>query len=341
LGKVGGEKNEIFLATIPKQVANDYLEVMAAAGLKTVAVEFYPMSISRAIELPPEGAFLVITENKENACVFAVEGKSIKLNRFIPTGFLENEIRKIADFYEAENKVSIGGIINIGKEKEKVKIIKPFSGNEEIKKDGGKWAVALGAAIRGIIPRSSDTIVSLMPVGTEEAYDNQKAITFSEFISNIIVGLAVFFSVAFIGVWIMMMSLQQNFSSRLSILDSNPQAGAGNLESRAATFNDLMGRTGVILEKLPRWSVVLEEMKSRVGPGILINSFSISLPADTINITGSAQTRPQLNLFKKTLEESPMLAEVKMPLTNLEQKENIPFSVSFRLKDPSILTKSQ
>lgn len=335
--KIDGEKNEIFLATIPKPIINDYLEALTAAGLRTVAVEFYPMSISRAIDVPAEGAFLMVAANKEESCVFVLDGNSIKLNRFVPAEFLENEMGKIIDFYEAENNVSVSGIINIEKEKEKIKIISPFSENEEIKKDGSKWIIALGAAIRGIMPRSSDIIVSLMPVGTEEAYDNQKAITFSEFISNITIGLAVFFSAAFIGVWIMMISLQQNFSNRLSILDSRPAQGAGDLESRAMAFNDLTGKANSILGKLPRWSIALEELKSRVAPGILINSFSSSLPADAINMAGTAQTRPQLNLFKKTLEESPMFMEIKLPLTNLEQKENIPFSVSFRLKDPNVL----
>ena len=56
-----------------------------------------------------------------------------------------------------------------------------------------------------------------------------------------------------------------------------------------------------------------------------------------MTITGVSKDRETLNLFKKSLQESPYITGVELPINNLEQKENIPFSISFHLKDPSML----
>jgi len=44
-----------------------------------------------------------------------------------------------------------------------------------------------------------------------------------------------------------------------------------------------------------------------------------------------------LNQFKKTFQESPMFFEVELPIANIEQKSEIPFSLSFRIKEPANL----
>ena len=177
-------------------------------------------------------------------------------------------------------------------------------------------------------------MISLMPIGTEEAYENQKALAFAEFLSAVVIGLSVFFAVVFIGVWILMTSVQQSFSGRLESLISLPlPTDAPEIESRARNFNELVGKASGILGTIPKWSGLMEELKSRTIPGITINSVSLPSPDAAMNLTGVAQNRYQLNLFKKSLEESPLLTDAQIPFTNIAQKENISFSASFRLKD--------
>ncbi|MBI4692384.1 MAG: hypothetical protein HY773_03075 [Candidatus Terrybacteria bacterium] len=177
-----------------------------------------------------------------------------------------------------------------------------------------------------------------MPVGTEEAYENQKAVVFSGFLSNLALGLSVFFGAVFAGAWILMTVLQQNFNARLSALNVLPLAtDSVELENRAENFNELVRRAAGLLENLPKWSGVVEDIRVRAGSGIIINNLSIPSVEGIINISGISQSRIQLNLFRKTLEESLLFTDIKLPLTNLEMKENIPFSISFKLKDPAIL----
>ncbi len=361
------EKNEIFLAAIPKVIVDVYMEAFVAAGLRTVAVEFYPISVSRVINVPENGNVLTIIFSKDKADISIIVGKTVRFNRLVPLSrfsdavSFSDEIRKIADFYESESsegsrqggtygasKNSISKIALIGGNRidisglslpvSQAEIISPFSEHSEIKKDSSRWLISVGAALRGILPRHEDTLVSLMPIGTEQAYENQKAVAFAGFISSITVGLSIFFSVAFIGVWILMISVQQGFRSRLESLNSLPlPVDAAELENRAKNFNGLIADTGGILRNLPKWSGVLEELKARVIPGVIITNFSMPSSQDAINMTGVAQNRSQLNMFKKILEESPMFTAINMPLTNIELRENVPFSLSFKLKNPGAL----
>lgn len=336
------EKNEIFLASVPKPIIDAYAEILVASGIGPIAVEFYPMSAVRAIDFPSDkGAHLLLIANRQNINISVIENRTIKFNRLVPADFLSDDIRKVIDFYESGNMTQISGILLVGDKKNLGDLISNLSISQakiNKLKDGNRWLIAVGAAMRGIMPRSEDTLVSLLPVGTEEAYENQKAIVFSEFLSNLALGLSVFFGAVFVAAWILMTVLQQNFSTRLSALNILPLAAdAVELENRAKNFNEWVGKTAGLLENLPKWSGVVEEIKARKGPGIIISNLSIPSPEGIISIGGISQSRLQLNLFRKNLEESPLFTDIKLPLTNLEMKENVPFSISFKLKDTAIL----
>ena len=82
---------------------------------------------------------------------------------------------------------------------------------------------------------------------------------------------------------------------------------------------------------------MITELVLRTPDGITISTFSAPNFTDRFSIVGNARNRETLNNYKKTLQESAMLSEVELPLTNLDKEESVPFSISFRLKDPSAL----
>jgi len=53
-----------------------------------------------------------------------------------------------------------------------------------------------------------------------------------------------------------------------------------------------------------------------------------------------AGDRDTLNLFRDKLKTSAILTNINLPLTNLDQKSDIPFTISFDLKNPSLLYKN-
>lgn len=332
------EHNEVFFASAPRPLIDEYLKIFKVVGLKTVAIEFHPMSFSRVVELPVNNAAMIVASDKTNGSFFVIKNKTLYFSRVAPFSLLtkkslKEETRKIIDFYESDGG-KISQLINLNASKAGT----IFRVGALTEKDGWKWFTSVGAGWRGLLARSQDTIVSLMPVGTEDAYEYQKATTFAGFLSAIAITLAIFFSIAFIAGWTLMATMQHNTLNRIDSLTTvNTQGDFTALENKATQFNELVGAASDLVKTIPNWSVLIEDLKGRVTEGIIITELSLPSPEQILTVKGTAQSRKQLNSFKKSLDESRFLSEVKLPLTNLEQKENIPFSVSFKLKDQSTL----
>lgn len=331
--KVGDNSdNRVLLSAIKKSVVDGYLVALRDAGIHPVALELHPASIVRSAAFT-EDTTLLVEESSDAVSVSLINKKILRFVRVIPKSIISEEkmpeeIRKISDFAEAEgmkpsHTTTVGALA----------VREPFSLYPNLKDNGGAWLVAIGAAARGLISRDKDTLVSLLPVGTEIAYAYQKAQIFSAFVSNVIVGLSLFFALSFVGVWLLMVSLEQKTVAQIERVSSLPlpESGAG-LEERALKLNALIAQTSPIIKSFPIWSPVLNEIKARVTEGVLITGISITDPANPVGITGIAKTRQSLNEFKRSLDDSLIFGTITLPLTNLEQRENIPFSISFVLE---------
>ncbi len=330
--------NEIFLAMMPQKVVDQYVGALEQAGIKPVAVEFYQTSIARAIEIGnQEAALIKIPTDSSNQLVVLYKQYPYFL-RILPKNIfdeskIEEEERKLTDFFEAEKKVRTQVV-----ELKDARIIYDLYDNPAIKQNNGGWLIAAGAALRGLIPRSEDALVSLMSVGTEEAYSYQKASTFAGFLSNIAIVVSIFFVAVFVGLWVFMVSAQQSVTKQVESMSAAPaSAESVQLEGRAQKINGLLGVVGGLVKTFPKWDGVIEEIKARTVSGIVVTNLSLRNPDEPITLSGVAQNRAQLNLFKKSMEESPMFAGTEIPLTNLGQKDSIPFTATLKLKDPQAI----
>lgn len=321
---------DTFVAAARKSIINPYIDIISATGFTPVAIEFHPVSIARAVELPKDQAVLLTTSGAENSQLFVVKNGTLLFNRLIPAKFskqLPEEIRKVSAFFESENQ-AIKEVVDHTN-------THPITGLTfpEGFKGGSEWLTALGAALRGALPRSEDKILSLMSTNTQKAYAYQKAINYSTFLAHLTISLAIFFSAAYIGTWLMLLSLQQSTAKSVDILNNQPiQATSMETEEKIRRANTYIAATSSIIKTSPEFSILIAELKEKVTEGITITNLSLS-PNELMTIAGVSRNRPELNAFKKSLESSELLTNVALPLTNLQQKDNIPFSVSFELRD--------
>lgn len=332
--------NEIFLAAVPKKVADDFINAIGEAGVKPVAVEFHPNSIARAAETGQKEALLLKVPATSSTLLTILFNGYPYFIRVLPKDLFdgvktEEEARKLSAFFEAEKNVKIQEL-----DISEAKIIYELYDHPAIKQNNGKWLVAAGAALRGLLPRATDTLVSLMPIGTEEAYAYQKASTFADFLSRIAIVVSVFFVAIFTLLWLFMVSMQQSIIRQVESVSATPiPPELVQLEAKAQKLNGLVGAVGGFAKTFPRWEGVLEEARARIAPGIFITSAGITTPEAPIMLSGVASNRDQLNMFKRFLGGSSVFSEVDIPLTNLGQKENIPFTASLKLKDPAAVYK--
>lgn len=333
-------RNEVLISAIPRNIADDYIDVLNKSGINILALESHLASINRAIELNPEEKTLITKTNKDSVTFFILKNNFLKFSRTIPIiftkqeNYLTNEVNKIKNSIENENNEIIYDLTLtkslIKNEYSKYETLLNKIGNQS------EWIIAIGAYIRGEILKGEDNQISLLSVGMVEAYKYQKLKAFSVLIRNIILNVSIFFLFTFIATYIFIYSFYQKIN-KSTINIAATSVDILEKESLVRKTNSLINSVQSILSKTPNWSILLEEINSKTINGIIISSFSAPSINDTISMVGIAKDRNTLNNFKKKLEESEYLTMIELPIVNLEKKADIPFSISFIIKNPSLL----
>ncbi|MFA6407214.1 MAG: pilus assembly protein PilM [Candidatus Paceibacterota bacterium] len=325
---------EVALGAILKSSADAYISALESAKLSPVAIEYHTLSLARVVP-PINEPQLIQLAYDSGVSLSIIQNGFPRFVRTIPKEYMKtgNETQNLTSFYEVESGI-IPTQIKIGS----LQLTGNFSLRTKEVGKGGDWLVVLGAAMRGIVPRAEDVILSLMPMGTEQAYAYQRAIAFGSFTVNLIIGLCLFFLVAYGTVWSVMVTVQQNANTEYSRGSTLPvPTDSAALETRAKNTNELLVASANILKQFPQWSILLDTIKTRFSSGILISEISAPSPESMIVINGIAQSRPLLNEYRGLFESSADFINVKMPVTNIDKKENIPFTLSFQLKDPQFI----
>ncbi|MDD4901648.1 MAG: pilus assembly protein PilM [Patescibacteria group bacterium] len=329
----GNGSREVFIAEAPKKIIDPYLECLRQT-FHLIALEFPAESFTRAAAEEKDQAILLKIANQSSHNFFIIKNNVIRFSRTLGPDFpekkLKKEAEKISNFYESAANEKISRIINLSEDMPAIDRKIDFP-----ELNTGAWLVALGAAVRGIIPRAEDDFVSLSPISAQKAYKYHKAVNFSSIITKLIVGLAIFFIASFLGVWLLMVTLQQQTAEKTDDLSSLPSVpDLAKVEQKVQTANTLIADTAKIMSNSPQWSIVIAELQRLVTGGIIVSGLSLPSAEGTITLSGIAENRTTLNQLRDKSKSSSLLAEINLPLTNLEQREDIPFSISFKLKDP-------
>jgi Tfp pilus assembly protein PilN len=329
----GESAQEVFVSEAEKKTIDPYLECLHKI-FNLVALEFPAESFARVSSGEKDEPILLKITNQTSQNFFIIKNGVVRFSRSIgqnsPDKKSKKEAEKIIAFYEASSEEKVSHILNLGQDPVGIKKEINFSGPS----DSG-WLIALGAARRGLIPRYQDNFISLSPISAQKAYKYHKAVSFVSIITKLIVGLSIFFIAAFMGTWVLIITLQQQAAQKtddLSNLPAMPDLNA--VEQKIQKADSLILTTAGILKSSPRWSGFIDEFQKLITDGITVNSLSLPSPEETITLTGLAKNRSILNKFRDSLKSSDLLKEVRLPLTNLEQREDIPFTISFQLKDP-------
>jgi Tfp pilus assembly protein PilN len=332
----GEVSQEVFVAEAPKKIIDPYLACLYKV-FHPIALEFPAESFARIAAGEKGQSILLKIADQGSNNFFVVKDNSVRFCRTLGADYPEKKLKKepakIGCFYElvAGEKISQVIDLNEGTAAIDKKINFPEMEN-------GAWLIALGAAVRGTIPRAQDNFVSLSPISAQKSYKYRKAVTFASIVSKLAIGLAVFFIAAFAGVWLLMVSLQQQAAGKidnLSNLPSLPDLTA--VEQKIQAANTLIDGTAQIISNSPQWSLVIAELQKNIISGVTIVGLGLPSADGTLTINGVAENRNMLNQFRDKLRSSPMFKNINLPLTNLEQRQDIPFAISFQLKNPSAI----
>ncbi len=191
-----------------------------------------------------------------------------------------------------------------------------------------------GAAERTLIPRKNDTVVSIMPVGTETLYRRTKALAFTRFIHDFTTAFSFYFAALFlvmaVGFSIFINREQMRVEAQTHFV-LPPQIGAW--ERDAVALNEGI----VALEKVhraqPSWASFLRTIMATLTPEITITSLNADRSATTVTLAGKAENLPALLAFKKSLEASNLFNRIDVPLSVFSQEGAISFSLPLQVKE--------
>ncbi|MEK9186470.1 MAG: hypothetical protein AAB885_02675, partial [Patescibacteria group bacterium] len=209
----------------------------------------------------------------------------------------------------------------------------------ELKTD---WFPALGAHLRGVMPRSKDGLVSLLSVGTEEQY-------FSSFISHFIskwrnIALAVLGAalVLFVIFDNILLGTERNLDARIKTTASRVEVEELKvLEERARYFNQLAEQAKILEEQSVSWSPLLLKLNNLSGAKIIFDKLSLSadkVSPEEINYNGIIIGRGDNEIaiidFKNRLLSEKNIANVNLPLSSIitGADKKAAFTLNFQIK---------
>lgn len=333
--------NEVIISAIPKQIVNDYIKVFELSGVNVLALESHIFSIARTVKLDKDVETLITKRNQNSVTIFSLKNNIFKFSRTVPTTYINDdksitrEKDKIKESLESESKEKINELLFI---EAKVKDLYSKYPELNAEKTRYKWLTSVGALIRREKSNDKDEKISLLPISTTEAYEYQRTKAFISLVRNMAIVISIFFVASAALSYSYLFSILQSTNNKIiNIQTQNVSEDTSNKEKLVQRINTLSLTAQAILSNTPKWSLLINEIHSKVIDGIVISSFNAPSVGEVMSITGVARTRYLLNQFKETLQKSSYLTDIQLPITNLEQKGDIPFLISFRVKDPSML----
>jgi Tfp pilus assembly PilM family ATPase/Tfp pilus assembly protein PilN len=345
--KNDGKKN-VLLTCIDRKKIDTLTSIAKKVGLKIVAIESLAISLARSIKQINNEATLLIEKELVNTSFSVILNNDLIFTLSIPNDKIgkniKKEIQRVVNYHDWLN-INIKNSILFGdfKEEEIKKIPLKMISPETLQEINGfsqetKWFISLGAALRGLILRKDDHIVSLMEISTRKAYKHEKIRSFTNFFINLSAVFSIFLIAIFIASWSFMIVVQNNYVKQITSFNlSADSENSSQLKDKAINFNNYVGQAAALISKEPHWSIVVKEVREKIVSGVVVNNLSLPSNDGVFSVSGVASDRETINQLKKSFESSTLFDEIKTPLNNLGKRVNIPFSMTFKIKSSDLI----
>jgi hypothetical protein len=359
-------KKEVFVALAAKTKVDPYLDVFEEAGFIPLAVEMPALGLTRlvrffATDVDRTQSYLLVAIDWSGAELAVVKNDILRFDYFRNwkpaekekmargemtaedlANILALDVQKTVNFYQARSRENVAGMIlmsSLGQKAEIGEFLKSKSGLDifdfrlkYLSDLDDAWFPALGSALRGLTPREEDTIVSLMPVGTEEYYQKNKLLNFISLWGNVVGTVFLGLAGLFLITDVFLSRVETNLSRQLISQPANLKEAA-ELEAKAQEFNNLVA--GVLnahnASRISReWGRIFSGVFGAAdGVGVTILRLSVASIDKPVTIQAEAISRENALAFKTRLEGIPFLYNVDLPPAGFVQGIRVSFSISF------------
>lgn len=342
-------------ALIERKVADAYTAALKEAGFVPVAAEFPALSLTRVVGaaaagFDPREPAIIINVSSDGINYAIVRGGNLYFNYFVPWRTISGAERQIsADVFKNSVVRNLQQVINFhagrwggpvknfllvsqGLQQEiKDVVLKNFPGTAISDLALAKYAqvpavyfAALGAALRGRIPRGADTIISLLAIGTEDEYHQNQLRLFISFWRNVVVASLGFLVALFLAAEFFLVRTDRAVSAQLQEGAAQPEiVEVTALEEEAKAFNRAVKLVGEAKGQEIAWAPILRNVRALAAKGrVGLTRILLSASQDTVLISGLANTEEEAIAFRKILEDDPQIEKAELPLSLIVRVDN-------------------
>lgn len=343
------------------QVVDDFVAALKEANFGVIAVESPGLALARLIKeyaanLKNDTPYLVINLSGDGPELMIMKNSHVYFDYFNSWNYIQQEVggrkltaqdvkdfltrqvRQITNFYTAHTGTPINEalLVNNPIAQEVMKTLKEnFALNAQIlnvtkySRISPIWYPVLGAAMRGLIPRSKDKFITLTALGVEEEYNRELALNFIKSWRNIIAVTMGFLFLTLLIADSYLVRISRSVAQDLAGRTLAPLSEIQELQNNARNFNQTADYALKAQELSVPWSPLLEKLRLLSGTRVTIERFFVDQNMLAL-VIGKAVNDSAVIAFKNTVEKEENFTDVVLPLSNI--KVNPDGTVSFNLQ---------
>lgn len=353
---------EILSAFANKGVVDEFASALQSAGFLVVAVESRALSLTRLLKeagagfdrdkpsvlMSVDGSgldLLIIRHGQLHFDYFNswrdIQGNAKEITQDIFQSAVTKNLHQVLNFYNSHWQESVGEIIlaATGFRDEVAKIIEEnfslkvrdfeLNTSQTVAPD---WFVALGSAVRGLMPRRSDKDISLLGVDAQEEFGREQVLGFLRFWRALMPAAVAIFMVAFTSVYFSLSEMDEGLKQDVVSASRGEQAKEmAALESQISEFNRSVALLASIGGPDSLQTPILRKIRDFASSsGVVVARVYRQGPSIATSLSGSAGSSEDLLAFKKLLEADPAFKNVSLPPSAVKvSAQGVEFSMTF------------
>lgn len=363
--KAAGEI-EVLGAFVQKEVVDNFDYCLMEAGFMPVAIEFGGLALSRlakegAANIGADSHFILFSVGVNGLGFSLVKNGNIYFNHFVSwqsiykdqrqvsfdsfKDVIIEEIKKVMGFYATHwgGQVSELYLITYGLKDEIIELIsknfsfkiQTFTLSKYSNVSQLNFSV-LGSALRGLVLRSLDTMISLSKIGTEKEFHNQKVVRFIKIWSITVCAFLILLNVIFGTADIFLMRISVSLGEQRASLISDKQAENIEVQKFQEEIINLNSRIDLAIKSYnerSRWSVLFEKIKLLTPENVDVRRIFIqSINAPVLITAHSADEQSAID-FKNKLAGSQDFKNVDLPINRIvSSSRGVDFTIILEIK---------
>lgn len=349
VGIGAGGETEYLGAFLERGVVDDIAGALKDSSFTLVALEFAGLSLARLIrelgvgyeskearlvlEFSATGLELLILRNGNlyfdhfSSWHDALPETGRAIDEQLFAGVLVREVQRVLNFYSGKwpGKITDAIVLTHGIAPRVSAILKTrfdltvseFSA-AQFTDALPSFAVAVGAYLRGCVPRAEDALISLAPVGTEEAFARARLRHFVAFwrVATLTAAGFVFFAMLTSSSVLARVAVSLGTSATLTPR-AEELAEVERLGSEAKAFNALLDFAFRARQNAKPRAAFFTELARIAGTGVALERVSLASKEGNVRVSGRAASELSAINFKNALIKQPGFTDVSLPLANI------------------------